>query len=132
MSETEQPTNIDANDNSSASENTHAEPVTPRRTPRRSWLARYMAWPTLLCLSVIIYLLVFGENSVPNRFIYEQQIDSLQLCVNQLEDSLHYYKDMNRRLSTDPALMEQVVREQYNMKRPNEDVFVVERQEKKK
>jgi len=35
-----------------------------------------------------------------------------------------YYRDLNRRLASDPALMEQVVREQYGMKRASEDVYV--------
>lgn len=107
-------------------------PVTARRAPRKPWVARYLTWPTLLCLGVVIYLLFVGENSVNRRIVYEQQIDSLTRCVAELEDSLRFYHDLNRRLSTDPTLMEQVVREQYNMKRPNEDVFVVERQNKKK
>ena len=51
---------------------------------------------------------------------------SLTECLAVQRDSLEYYRDLNRRLSTDPELMEQVVREQYNMNRPNEDVFIIE------
>lgn len=107
---------------------TAGEPVTERRAPRKPWIARYLTWPTLLCLAVVAYLLFVGDNSVSRRVAYEQVIDSLSQSLAAQNDSLAYYRDMNRRLSHDPALMEQVVREQYNMNRHNEDVFVVERQ----
>jgi len=93
---------------------------------KQPWARRYLAIPTVLGLAVIIYVCVFGEKSVLQRFEYQKMIDSLEICLKSQRDSLAYYKDLNRRLSTDPELMEQVVREQYNMKRPNEDVYVVE------
>ncbi len=123
MTDTPQP--IDDGQNDGA-------PVTDRRAPRKPWIARYLTWPTLLCLAVVAYLLFVGENSVSRRVAYEQVIDSLSECLAAQNDSLDYYRDMNRRLSHDPELMEQVVREQYNMNRHNEDVFVVERQKQEK
>ncbi len=69
---------------------------------------------------------LFGEKSVTQRIEYQQAIDSLKTALNQEQDTLEYYRDLNRRLSTDPQLMEQVVREQYNMKRAHEDIYVVE------
>ena len=35
-----------------------------------------------------------------------------------------YYKKLNSLITTDPEVMEQVVRERHNMKRPDEDVFI--------
>ncbi|MDE7388341.1 MAG: hypothetical protein K2M97_03700, partial [Muribaculaceae bacterium] len=86
----------------------------------------YMAWPTLVAVAVIVYIAFFGEKSVTQRVAYQRVIDSLEVCLSRQLDSLEYYRDLNHRLTTDPALMEQVVREQYNMKRQNEDVYVVE------
>lgn len=37
-----------------------------------------------------------------------------------------YYQQLNERLAGDPDLMEQVVREQYGMKRQSEDVYLFE------
>ena len=91
-----------------------------------SWFGRYIGWPTAVALCVILYVAFFGENSITRRMEYERTIDSLSVCLARQQDSLRYYKDMNSRLSRDPVLMEKVVREQYNMNRPNEDVFVVE------
>lgn len=95
--------------------------------PRRSWVRRYLAVPTLVVIGLLVYLSFFGENSISRRVAYQHVIDSLTVCLNREQDSLEYYRDLNQRLSTDPELMEQVVREQYNMNRPNEDVYVIEK-----
>lgn len=108
------------------SKTTAASETAESKPPRRSWARRYLAIPTILGVGLIIYIAFFGEKSVTQRIAYQRTIDSLQMCLAQQQDSLAYYRDLNRRLSTDPALMEQVVREQYNMKRDHEDVYVIE------
>ena len=101
-----------------------SEPVTKSPVKQKSWLRRYIAIPTVLGIGLIVYLIFFSETSVTKRVAYQKIIDSLEVCLKDQEDSLAYYRDLNRRLSTDPELMEQVVREQYNMKRDNEDVYI--------
>lgn len=51
-------------------------------------------------------------------------IDSLRAELEANRDTMLYYRELNRRLASDPALMEQVVREQYGMKKATEDVYV--------
>lgn len=101
-------------------------PVAESPVKKKSWFCRYIALPTVLGLALIAYIVFFGEKSVTQRIEYQHTIDSLEMCLRAQQDSLEYYRGLNRRLSTDPELMEQVVREQYNMKRPNEDVYVFE------
>ena len=101
-----------------------SEPVAESPVKKKSWLRRYIAIPTVVGAGLIVYFVFFSEMSVTRRIAYQRVIDSLETCLRQQEDSLAYYRDLNRRLSTDPELMEQVVREQYNMKRDNEDVYV--------
>ena len=67
-----------------------------------------------------------GESSVTQRIEYQRQIDSLSAEVAVVQDSVDYYRELNRRLASEPEAMERVVREQYNMKREHEDVFVLE------
>ena len=54
----------------------------------------------------------------------DRTIDSLRTEIRVNQDSLEYYKALNNRLSTSPEEMERVAREQYNMNRPDEDVYV--------
>ena len=91
---------------------------------KRSWMGRYVALSTIVVIGLGVYLAFFSETSVVRGIAYKKTIDSLQACIAEQEDSLEYSRLLNRRLSTDPSLTEQVVREQYNMKRDNEDVFV--------
>lgn len=107
---------------SESSPNEIEHPGAPVRKP---WLRRFVAVPTLVALGLMVYLTFFGENSISQRIVYQKTIDSLTECLRVQQDSLAYYRDLNRRISTDPVLMEQVVREQYNMNRPHEEVFII-------
>lgn len=91
-----------------------------------AWIQRYMSLPTVAVLAVLVYIVFFGDSSVARRVEYQQQIDSLQAEVAVVQDSVTYYRELNSRLKSDPEAMERVVREQYNMKRDNEDVFITE------
>lgn len=93
----------------------------------KSRFKSFFALPAVIAVGVMVYLTFFSEKSVSQRLEYQTIIDSLESALQQERDTLEYYRDLNRRLNTDPELMEQVVREQYNMKRDNEDVFVVDK-----
>lgn len=92
------------------------------------WLKRYFSLITIGVFAAIIYMIFFSETSVMRKIEYQRIIDSLQAEVEINRDSMLYYKELNSRLDTDPAVMEQVVREQHNMKRPDEDVYVFTRE----
>ena len=79
-----------------------------------------------MAVGLIVYILFFFDNSVSETYMYDRQIDSLNMAIRQAGDSLDYYRNLEQRLNTDPAAMEQVVRENYHMQRPDEDVFVVQ------
>ncbi len=89
-------------------------------------MQRYMSLPTVAVLAILVYIVFFGESSVTQRIEYQRQIDSLSAEVAVVQDSVDYYRELNRRLASEPEAMERVVREQYNMKREHEDVFVLE------
>ena len=85
-----------------------------------------MSLPTVAVLAILVYIVFFGESSVTQRIEYQRQIDSLSAEVAVVQDSVDYYRELNRRLASEPEAMERVVREQYNMKREHEDIYVVE------
>lgn len=89
-----------------------------------SWLRRFMSPATLVCLLVLGYIIFSGENTVFRSIEYDRTIDSLRAELEANRDTMLYYRDLNRRLASDRDLMEQVVREQYGMKRTSEDVFI--------
>ena len=90
------------------------------------WCKRYISLSLLITVGIIVYILFFSDNSVSETYMYDRQIDSLNMAICQAGDSLDYYRGLEERLNTDPSAMEQVVRENYHMQRPDEDVYVVE------
>ena len=92
------------------------------------WFRRYFSLISIGVIGVIVYMIFFSDTSVVNKIEYQRIIDSLRTEVELNRDSMLYYKHLNSLLTTDPDVMERVVREQHNMKRPDEDVFVFTRQ----
>ncbi len=87
-------------------------------------MRRFISPWTILCLGVVAFIVFTGDNSVFQSIEHERTIDSLTRELEANRDTMLYYRELNRRLASDPALMEQVVREQYGMKRASEDVYV--------
>lgn len=97
--------------------------MNPKLSSAWSWISRFMSPMTLVSLIVVAYIVFAGENTVFNSIEYNRTIDSLRSELEANRDTMLYYRDLNHRLSTDKHLMEQVVREQYGMKRADEDVY---------
>ncbi len=90
-----------------------------------AWCKRYISVSALVIAGALVYVLFFNDNSILNHYQYEGEIDRLKAEIKVNRDSLEYYRAMNSRLDTDREAMEQIVREQYHMQRPNEDVYIV-------
>lgn len=73
---------------------------------------------------MVAYILFSGDSSIFRSIEYDRTIDSLKAELEANRDTMLYYKQLNHRLASDPSLMEQVVREQYGMKKADEDVFI--------
>lgn len=87
------------------------------------WCRRYFSPVTVVCLVVLGFIIFSGEHTVVRSVEYDRIIDSLRVELEANRDTMLYYRDLNQRLSSDAELMEQVVREQYGMKRSSEDVY---------
>lgn len=96
------------------------------REKKRSWLRRYGSVAALAVIGYFVYLLFFSSNSALRKFEYQRVIDSLEREVASTTDSVEYYRRLNERLRSDPRAVEQVVREEHNMNRPGEDVYIME------
>ena len=90
------------------------------------WSRRYIRISFVLTVGVLAYVMLFSDNSVIDNYEYQMEIDNLRTEIKECPDSIMYYENLNRRLRTDPATMERIVREQYHMQRLNEDIYLVE------
>ncbi|MDE6464417.1 MAG: septum formation initiator family protein [Muribaculaceae bacterium] len=89
----------------------------------KTWLGRFLSPWTIVCLAVVAFVMFYGDNSVFDSIDQDRTVDSLRAELAAIRDSTEHYRRLNERLTSDPELMEQVVREQYGMKRPHEDVY---------
>jgi cell division protein FtsB len=90
------------------------------------WTKRYVTLPLLIAVAYIIYILFFNENSYFKSMEYQTEIDRLEAEIKENNDTMLYYHQLNTSLTSDPAELERIVREEYHMQRPNEDVYVFE------
>ena len=89
-----------------------------------SFICRRKYLITVVAFAVIIGFL--DENSLFRRLAYEREISQLK---EEIEKYRPDYQDNTKRLNelnSNPDAIEQVAREKYLMKKPNEDIYVFE------
>lgn len=89
-----------------------------------SFICRRKYLITVVAFAVIIGFL--DENSLFRRLAYEREISQLK---EEIEKYRADYEENNKRLNelnSNPDAIEQVAREKYLMKKPNEDIYVFE------
>lgn len=92
-----------------------------------NFMGRHKYWIAVLAFGVIIVFL--DENSMLRRFGYAREIIRLQ---DEIEEYRAEYEENTQRLnelSTNPEAIEQIAREKYLMKKPNEDIYVFDDKE---
>ncbi len=90
------------------------------------WCRRYISITLIAVVALMVFVLFLNDNSVVRTYQYQQEITRLKEEIKSYTDTFNYYIDRNSRLETDRETMEKIVREQYRMQRPNEDVYIVE------
>ena len=80
-------------------------------------------------ITVVAFAVIIGfldENSLFRRLAYEREISQLK---EEIEKYRADYEENTKRLNelnSNPDAIEQVAREKYLMKKPNEDIYVFE------
>lgn len=91
------------------------------------WSRRYITLPLIIAVAYIVFVLFFNENSYFKSVEYQAEIDRLEAEIKENNDSMNYYRRLNASLTASSEALERIVREQYHMQRPNEDVYVFEK-----
>ncbi len=79
----------------------------------------------IVLLVFIIWMLFFDENSYLNHHELNKEIDKLEdaneYYQNQIDTDSKIIENLN-----DPDSLEKYAREEYKMKKKNEDIFIIE------
>ncbi|MDY3858541.1 MAG: septum formation initiator family protein [Muribaculaceae bacterium] len=88
------------------------------------WSRRYISLPLLIAVAYVVFILAFNDNSYFKSVEYQTEIDRLRAEIKENTDTMRHYQALNAELSVNPEALEKIVREQYHMQRPGEDVYV--------
>lgn len=91
-----------------------------------AWCKRYLSFTLLAAVSVTVLVLFVNENSLLRTVEQERRITELEAAISESTDTLEYYRGLNHSLDTDKETIERIVREQYHMQHPDEDVYIYE------
>lgn len=90
------------------------------------WVRRRAHLPLIAVGAVVILFLFFNEEtSLSLNMKYENQIKELKSQIKLSNDSAAYYRQKRRNLLSGTEDLERIAREQYNMQRAQEDVYIV-------
>lgn len=90
------------------------------------WVPQWFSVSLLIIVCALVYILFLQEN---NYFVTNENRKKINELKEEIQinlDSANYYSQKSRELNTGRELLEKVAREQYYMKRPNEDVYVTD------
>lgn len=91
-----------------------------------NWCRRYFSITLMVIIAAVVFVVFLNENSIMRTYELENEIERLQAEIQDYRDTLIHYQQLNTRLETDAQTMEKIVREQYHMQRPGEDVYIFE------
>ena len=93
-----------------------------KKIKRPKWIPLWLSIPFIVFIAFIVMLLFFGENNYMQIAEQQKEMDKVAATVRRAQ----YYIRKTQELNTDKETLEKIAREQYNMKRTNEEVFITD------
>ena len=87
----------------------------------KSKLNKY--WIAVIVGFVLIFLV--GENNIFNRISYDNQISQLRSTIDYYDKQNEEYNQKLKELQSDNETLEKLAREQYQMVKPDEELFLI-------
>lgn len=72
-----------------------------------------------------VYITFFSDYNYFRSMEYNERIKDLKAQIKECDDSTAVYRERLRLLESDHETLERIVREEYLMKRENEDLYIV-------
>ena len=90
------------------------------------WIKRCANIPLLIIGAFFIGILLLNDDaSFTQSMLYEKEIVRLKKEIKENTDSAAYYRSRRLAIERGDDALEYIAREQYHMKRPTEDVFLL-------
>ncbi|MEM9830962.1 MAG: septum formation initiator family protein [Bacteroidota bacterium] len=82
----------------------------------------------LFSVGFLLWMFFLDTNDLPSQFQRNQEIRSLEQEKAFYEDEMKKVQEEREKLLTDDKLLEKFAREKYLMKKPSEDVYILQEQ----
>ena len=95
----------------------------------KAFYNQHLAWINAYWLVTIAFLIVtltVGDSSLYKRYTYDEKIRSLEREIEHYQKEIEVNSKKLNDLHTDKEGLERFAREEYLMKRANEDIFIIE------
>jgi cell division protein FtsB len=79
----------------------------------------------IVTLLIVVWVLFFDKNDVLSQFDLTRQVNKLKMEKNYFTDEIQQNKKDMMELQTNPVNLEKFARENYLMKKDNEDIYVL-------
>ncbi|MCM1290843.1 MAG: hypothetical protein NC201_02025 [Prevotella sp.] len=90
------------------------------------WTRRKSHLPVFIIGGIIVIVLFLNEDaSISLNMKYQRQINDLTEQIKLSRDSAEFYRTKREAIIEGREDLERIAREQYNMQRPTEDVFII-------
>lgn len=96
---------------------------------KRAWL--HSLWKIIrnkyliVFLTFMVWMTLFDQHNLIDRYKTRKHLTQLKKDTNFYIEQIKKDEDFIRQLQTDPQNLEKFAREQYLMKAPDEDIFVI-------
>lgn len=80
---------------------------------------------TLSFILFFVWIIFFDQNNIIDRISNLRQLHQLENDYNYYSDKIKETNDRLKELRSNPKNLEKFAREQYKMKKPNEDIFLI-------
>ena len=80
----------------------------------------------LVTVIFLVFTFLIGDSNIYNRYKYDEKIRLLENDIERYQKEIEQNRKKINELQTDKVGLEQFAREEYLMKKPDEDLFIVE------
>ncbi|MCF0182029.1 MAG: septum formation initiator family protein [Muribaculaceae bacterium] len=94
---------------------------------RPKWIPKWLSISLIIVVAFIAWMLMGSENNYMHSKKLMDEINDLKAEIKAKQDSALYYEKKVQELHTDPETLERIAREQYGMRRANEEIYVTEK-----
>lgn len=93
---------------------------------RPKWIPRWVSISLVVFIAFLGWMLFFGEYNMFESYTLSSQKNELNAEIQAMQDSAIFYDKKVNELNTDRENLERIAREQYGMRRVNEEIYTTD------